>query len=475
VDRAFQRHARKPVAVAVVRQTPISVQTASLVFLLGWWIAQMALAYLHPDALADSTDKEAVLSNASTAVASGGLQNTLLVGSFGMFGAWHLVRAWPAVRKQAILPLLVLLGLYLIWAAASLVWTVDLVLTARRLVQLLLLIVGSIGVGVGVYGRSESALRSLPKHLLLAGGIATATLCLSLATSGATNVLDPAYSTKNLGLWTTVAHPIACAAFAAVYLAFERRLLNWQLALILVAWALALFVQKVRFIALYSALLLAVLLLHGVSPRRLWMSLLPVLLVATLALAAFAALGTQSVDPVLKGVLEYASLDQGADNLAGLSGRSDLWAELMNAVGARPVQGYGFGAFWTPDRLQEIALALTWAPTVAHNGFLDELLATGLIGLTLNLAFWLVALGVAVYRGIVDRDEFAWFAAACIAFFLLLNWGDSILQFYFRFPFYVSLIALFALLAQPRSHRTLAPVLTSTRRHRTKTASMNTT
>ena len=43
----------------------------------------------------------------------------------------------------------------------------------------------------------------------------------------------------------------------------------------------------------------------------------------------------------------------------------------------------------------------------AQNGFLDELLATGLVGLTLKVAFWLLILGFAVRRAIADRDEFA--------------------------------------------------------------------
>ena len=96
--------------------------------------------------------------------------------------------------------------------------------------------------------------------------------------------------------------------------------------------------------------------------------------------------------------------------------------------------------------MQWIALTLTWAPTVAHNGYLDEPLATGVVDFSLTIGFWLAALGVALWRGVQDRDEFAGLAAACIALFLLLNWGDSIMQFYFRFPFYAALTALFALL-----------------------------
>jgi exopolysaccharide production protein ExoQ len=428
----------------------ITGQSASALLLLAWWTVQMVLALVHPDALADSTDKDVVVSNATAAVASGGLQNTLLVGSFGVFGAWHLVRAWPTARKSALVPVLTLLGLYLAWAATSVVWTDDLLLTVRRLAQLLLLVVGSVGIGLGVYGTSDSARRLLPKHLLIAGAIAALTLWLSLFSSGVTNVLDPAYSTKNLGLWTLVAHPIAYAAFAAVCLFHEQRLAGWQLTCCLLLWGVSLFVQKVRFITGYSAVLLAFLLLRAVSPRRIWMSLVPISLVVAIGLATLAALGTQTIDPIVNGVLQYASLDQGTSNLVGLSGRADLWAELLKYVAARPELGYGFGAFWTPDRLQQIGVALTWAPTVAHNGFLDELLATGLIGVSLSLAFWLAALGIAVRRAIVDHDEFAWLASACVAFFLLLNWGDSIMQFYFRFPFYASLVILIALLANPQ-------------------------
>jgi O-antigen ligase len=224
-----------------------------------------------------------------------------------------------------------------------------------------------------------------------------------------------------------------------------------QFATFVVVWAASLFIEKVRFITGYSIALLTLLLFNRVNPKRLAILALPLAFALSVALAGFAAYGTGAIDPVLNTAFAYATVDQGSDNITGLSGRSDLWDLLQTYIAARPELGYGFGAFWNPDHLQQVASALNWAPVVAHNGYLDETLATGLIGVTLNVAFWLAALGVALWRAVHDRDEFAWLAAACISLYLLLNWGDSIMQFYFRYPFYASLVALFAMLGSARN------------------------
>jgi exopolysaccharide production protein ExoQ len=57
-----------------------------------------------------------------------------------------------------------------------------------------------------------------------------------------------------------------------------------------------------------------------------------------------------------------------------LTGRSEIWAELIPLAMKRPILGYGFGGFWTSDALREVR-----APS-AHNGYLDIILNLGFIG-----------------------------------------------------------------------------------------------
>jgi exopolysaccharide production protein ExoQ len=162
------------------------------------------------------------------------------------------------------------------------------------------------------------------------------------------------------------------------------------------------------------------------------------------------AAATLDISPITGRVVQYATLDSTGQDLGDLSGRVALWAELQHYMDARPVLGYGFGAFWNPDNLHQVQEVISWAPVVAHNGYIDEVLATGLIGAALCLAFWLAGLAFGLARARDLSDDFAAVVLCWTLLFLLFNWGDSIMQLYFRFPFYVALAGLFALAARPQ-------------------------
>ena len=76
-----------------------------------------------------------------------------------------------------------------------------------------------------------------------------------------------------------------------------------------------------------------------------------------------------------------------------MSGRTDIWRAVLEAIFKHPLLGYGFSAFWLSLRGESanIILALRWAVPAAHNGFLDIWLQTGIIGLSLFIAGFLVA------------------------------------------------------------------------------------
>ncbi len=74
-----------------------------------------------------------------------------------------------------------------------------------------------------------------------------------------------------------------------------------------------------------------------------------------------------------------------------LTGRTTLWAYLMNFVHERPWTGYGFDAFWSRDSitLEIVQRSVYWAPNHAHNGVLEVLLDLGVLGLILLGLIWL--------------------------------------------------------------------------------------
>jgi O-antigen ligase len=88
------------------------------------------------------------------------------------------------------------------------------------------------------------------------------------------------------------------------------------------------------------------------------------------------------------------------DKDATLTGRTDLWPYVIEAIFERPMFGWGFTAFWSPvnPRAEEISSAVGWGfPVVeAHNGLLELLLDVGMIGTAFFLFLWLRNLVIAV-------------------------------------------------------------------------------
>lgn len=77
-----------------------------------------------------------------------------------------------------------------------------------------------------------------------------------------------------------------------------------------------------------------------------------------------------------------------------LTGRTDLWADLIGAIQERPLLGYGFSGFWRgwAGISGDIWNLNTWLPPDAHSGFLDLFLELGLIGFLIYLIGYLKTL-----------------------------------------------------------------------------------
>lgn len=93
---------------------------------------------------------------------------------------------------------------------------------------------------------------------------------------------------------------------------------------------------------------------------------------------------------------------------ASMTGRTDIYTEVWQAIIKRPVFGYGFGCFWYPGNLesQRVGLALGW-PNIGYseNGVLELALQTGFAGV--GLVF--LMLGKAVAQGVklVRADDYS--------------------------------------------------------------------
>lgn len=106
-----------------------------------------------------------------------------------------------------------------------------------------------------------------------------------------------------------------------------------------------------------------------------------------------------------------------------LTGRTDLWADVMVEVKKHLLIGCGYKGFWIVDspRILEIYETYIWLPRQSHNGYIDILNETGLVGL---LSFSAIVINYFVNL-VKYKEKSIWLWFVVIA--LIENFTESVL------------------------------------------------
>lgn len=413
--------------------------------LLAWWLGVLDVVPLPGSSATAITD----------AVTGGSLRRTILGLSFAIIGGIYLPAGLRHHGRRARTSL-VLLACYSAWALATLFWSQAPHLTFRRLVLFGCLVLGAMGLGLGYYGHRPDGRRLLVRDTVAAGGLAAAVVWLPTLASGSINLLAPDWSLLAAGVATEIGYPVAAALIASIYLRYhpidvlQLRSRSAKTTVTITGFLTLVALRKRALFAVTTLTTVAVSYLFRGRRSRGELALqlaLTVLVVAVLA----SALGVD----IAGGLLPVATRGQDAEQLAELNGRLPLWDYLWAEGMMNPISGVGFGAYWTPQAIDSALVAVQWPAVVAHNGFLDEWLATGAIGLLLQIGFWAVALASTIRAGLGNRDEFAVLAAAWISMFLMFNLTSSLIQNWFSYPFILAIVALFTFQASSEQPTTV--------------------
>lgn len=408
-------------------------------FLLGWWILALGIVDLSGFGGAGA---------GTSAVETGSLTRMVLVLAFGAAGALRLP---DAIRKldRAGWRLLTFLGAYLGWASLSLVWSESLQLTIRRLVLTTMLIVGALGLGAGYYGQSEKGREVLARDLLVAGIVAGASAWISKLIRGEVDLLAGNWALVPFGVGTAIGYPLLLAGLVSVFGRHTNAIPNpfasrrTQGVVLMGVWITIISLRKRTLLAVTA---LATGFLSFVFRRRRARGDMLVRLGVGLSIVVIfvALLGIDITGDITGTATSIVTRGDQELDLESLTGRVPLWEELAARASERPWTGVGFGAYWTPERMADIESAVGWPAVTAHNGYIDEILATGLPGLVLLLGAWVTAIVNLARRASKRRDAFALLGAVWVGCYLLLNLGEALMQNFLNFPFYSALVLAFA-------------------------------
>ena len=417
-----------------------------------WWIA-----FLYPLIAAQHVEEDLRSGAEATAQATseGSLINQVIVLSFAILGGLYLPRALRVLRtRKEVLSPLYLLGAYLLWAAATIFWTDDVTLSIRRLGILILSLIGVLGLGAGFYSQTRERSLTIARHVLYASFIAIVVLLLSrLRDLHFSDLLSPKWMLKDTNTLFYI-FPLAYGIISAL-------VLHWS--------------ARVKQLASLSLLGIVLLLLKGrtqlATTAAVGLLTLSRLTKPSLMRATCFILGLifslQQIDLATGGwtfrycvsflaessssLPSYLTRGRGLDDLLSLDGRVPLWQALWPYFYEHPFIGHGFGAFWNQNRFYGISLEANWVAPTAHNGFLEEMLGTGVIGLVLFLAFWFCSMRSNLRVARQDKRAgylvFGW-----LLLFLFLYSTGGIQLSSFESPTLFSLTALFALLTGPANY-----------------------
>lgn len=317
------------------------------------------------------------------------------------------MRRTPLLREAwAILPLM----LYLAWATATIPWAADRHIALRRLI-LQFCIVGSIWLPVVMIDDAQHIRRLV---LYVFGVIVLANAAASVLVPPTELGFAGLFSQKNaLGALAAMAF-VAFSSGLAVSRRWERTACVLGL---LVAGVLLVASRSKTSIGLAAAVpLIAYAIAYASRGLRIRPGYILSVFLITAAFAVIFALGT--------GVRYQDILDK-LFGEATLTGRTDIWEFAWAEFLTRPIIGFGFNGFWGVGG----GSANTFADNAfladilqSHNGYLDILLETGIVGMTIFIFF--VAVTVGNCRRAIRMNGGLFFLSIAL-FFILHNFFES--------------------------------------------------
>lgn len=311
-------------------------------------------------------------------------------------------------------------GAYFAWCGLSLLWSTDAQQSIQKLAILGLTLLGAVGVslrfdledqlwifvlvlgglvGLGVLAEfANGTFRPWRPDFRFSGtchpndqGLQCALLALA-AGFAAWTAPGRSSSQNRSALWGDwLRRALVGAALAGLWLSRSRTTLAAMLAAVAVAWCL-----RSRGLQRWLAVSAGVAMLSALALG-----------------ACFSSVAT------LNRSIDVATMGRRQD-LNSLTGRLPLWEAMVEAAADRPLLGCGFGAFWNQRNVLKYSNEFMWHIPHAHNIYLDMVLETGVIGLTLYLAWALSSLAVALVRH-EQTDRPALRLIVCLIVFSLVH------------------------------------------------------
>jgi exopolysaccharide production protein ExoQ len=308
--------------------------------------------------------------------------------------------------------------LFVVFAVASVLWSIDSSVSARRLVRMFTIVLACLAFVSAAWHpqRFQNVLRPIVTIMLVAS-IAFGVLSPSLAIHSET-------SAELLGAWHGLANhknglgALACIGLIIWFhggLTHEVKMPFVVIGCVVSAVCLVLSRSSTSLLTSLVVMTFLFLFMRAPPGLRPYQGLFVMLLVGLLLVYALALL---NIIPGTRVLL--APISAITDKDATLTGRTEIWSILEEHIRRHPLLGTGYAAYWLPDpdpdmdSYEFITKMGGFYPGSAHNGFLDVTNDLGWLGLACLIAYIITYVRQSLSLLPIERSQ----AALYIALFL---------------------------------------------------------
>lgn len=300
---------------------------------------------------------------------------------------------------------------FFIWTVISISWSGNSLITIRKVLVLLIIGLGAITVS------QYLSLLQIMSFIVFSG---TLTLILGVLSEIYQGIFSPFKEGYRFG---GITHPtfqgwslgllcIASLFFSKIYQ--PKRIVYILIGLVSFIFLL---LTKARGPTWGIIVTLIVYLFIAVPKRRKHLIVYIIILCALLYIAYVSLID----DYNFSSLANIIALGREDSNISTLTGRVGVWQVCILYIGHRPLHGYGYETFWTPEHLATVKIdPRGWAFPDSHNGYLSILLGLGVIGFITYIIIH--SLGIIKYLSIyklTGKSEYLFASLSII--FLLMN------------------------------------------------------
>lgn len=326
----------------------------------------------------------------------------------GCIGAYWLYRSSHSVTisKPRIF---ISLGALVLWSAFSISWAQEPLVSARRIIALVLVMIGAAGTAAYWPRRAIAAFISASSGFYLTLGV------IGQIAIGNFMPLNSNYRFAGTLPWNE--EGFACLILIMSSLtAMDMNPRYKGIFRILLCYGIIFLVLTRSRSSLVGAV--AGILIYVVLTRPLRFHLKAGFSVMASVILLFTA---GILDPI------FGFLSRNGQGMESLTDRVPLWHNCWPFIAARPLLGYGYDDFWTASHIDYFSGELHWGVSASHSGYIEALLTLGAIGLVLHVSVLVIGgmQGASCYR---MSGNYLYALAACLcAVYLLVGAVESVM------------------------------------------------